>query len=45
MNIYLQESADQYYQMIAEHDLHTLEFTDFGSDEIKKMGFSPDTFV
>ncbi|TPX33587.1 hypothetical protein SmJEL517_g03505 [Synchytrium microbalum] len=31
--------------LVGRHELSTLEFGDFGKDQIKKMGLSPDAFV
>lgn len=45
MNFNLSDCLFDYTRMSDDQDVNTLEFTDFGAKDVKKMGFAPDTFV
>jgi len=45
LNLSISKAKTNLDQLVNEVDIHVLHFKDFGKNEIKSLGFSPDSFI
>lgn len=41
----VEQAGHRFDKVVAQHQLHVLQYEAFGKDEIKRLGFSPDSFA